>query len=78
MQIPQNPPKFNIGDHVIPTNVFDREEFPEGYVIGLISLGVDGDPEWVCWGKHEYRHVDGWVLSPGFAEQHLELYKENE
>lgn len=77
VNVPATPPKFNVGDHVIPISI-DREEYPEGYEVGLIALSPYDDAiNWVYWGMHEERHVDGWILTPGFAEQHLELYKES-
>lgn len=59
MQIPPNPPKFNIGNHVIPTNKSDRQEYPEGYAIELIALSSLGREGWIYWGMREERHVDG-------------------
>lgn len=75
--IPTNPPKFKVGDRIIPTSI-DLDAYPKGYVIGLIALDNLGGNSWVYWGLHEYRHIPGLIITPGFAEPYIELYEETD
>lgn len=59
-------PKFTLGERVIPTVDVDRQEYPDGYTIGLIEWR---NYEWIYWQTFNTGDI---TLGCGFAEQHLE------